>query len=196
MKRIILIVFICLNALITNAQTEKGKILITSGSNISFIFGNNSFEYDGVVIQETTVKQITFEPSIGVFIINNLAVGLSIPFDYTKSTADNLSINESSYGLAPFVRYYLTDSKVKPYLNFDIGYLIANTKSNDGTDSNDTFGGIIADGGIGISAFFSDKVAFDTQLMYGFSKMTYNGDTDLKLKTNAFGLIVGITITF
>lgn len=196
MKRTIFIVSICLNVLITNAQTEKGKILITSGSNISVIFGNNNFEYDGKEIKKTTTKQITFEPSIGVFIINNLAVGLSIPLDYTKNTADNLSTNESSYGLAPFLRYYFTDSKVKPYVNIDIGYLIAKTKSNVGKDSNDTFGGIIADGGIGISAFFSDKVAFDTQLIYGFSKMTYNGDTDLKLKTNAIGLIIGITLTF
>jgi len=196
MKRFNIVVFICLNVLIANAQTEKRKVLVTTGSNISVLFSSNTLEYDGKMLKMTKTKQISFEPSIGVFVGNNFALGLSVPLEYSKNSEDLISTVEMSYGIAPFIRYYFNDSKVRPYFNFDFGYLKAKTKSNVGTPYDDTYGVIIADAGVGVSAFFTENVAFDTQLVYGMSRMVYKDDTDLKIKTFSMGFIIGITVTF
>jgi len=197
MKKSICFVSLFIIAFGVNAQTEKGKLIITSGSDITMVFGNTKVEYDGNSIQERTVQQISFEPSIGVFTANNLAIGVTIPLDFEKIESDNITTEQSSYGIAPFMRLYFTNSKVKPYLIFDVGYLlIKNISHQEFDDTNDKYGGYIIDGGFGISAFINEHVAFDTQMSYGYSKVVYDGDTDLKQKANVIGLLIGLTITF
>jgi len=195
MKKSIIVFCLLLMHQIISAQTEKGNIIISAGSDISGIFGKSSYEYSGNSLLTNTNTTIKFEPSAGIFLVKNLAFGLSIPISYTKSYYDTKKEEQKAYGMSPFLMYYFGEQKIKPYVIAELGYMIMQNYSNQSQSVvNDTYGGLVYTGGAGVALFIYDKAALNLELSYGQARLVYDGDSKLILKSNAFGVTLGFTI--
>lgn len=196
MKKIINLLFIAFFALNLSAQIPKGKFFVASGSDITLSYGKGELKYEVIGLRETKTNKISLELSPGIFIIDNMVFGLSMLVEYEKSEFDDFNQELKSFGLAPYIRYYISNTKIKPYFNFDGGYLFAHNKSNLYEHINDTYNGFVIDFGIGISVFFTEKIAFDTQIAYGYSTMINSEDSKIKLITNGIGIMLGFDLIF
>lgn len=96
---ILLIVILCVS-FASNAQIDKGNWMMGGGAAFSS-YKNQS--------EGTSSKATGFQihPIIGYFVIDNVAVGASAQFAFINN------LNNNSYGIGPFVRYYLL-KKEKP----------------------------------------------------------------------------------
>ena len=126
MKALLSSLTLCLIVpLISSAQTQKGQW--TVGAQI----GNFSYQnQNGSRIITTSIT-----PSAGYFIANGLALGTGIP---TSTTSQKSTIGipfyrydfiASSIGLAPFIRYFVGEKKLKPYLGLAFSYSRSSNRS-------------------------------------------------------------------
>ncbi len=97
MKKLLLsLVAVAGLAFTTQAQTEKGKIML--GGNVGF----SSSKVDGADKSDFSFSVI---PSAGYFISNNFAIGTGVGYTYNKEVSD-LNLNQA-FKVAPFGRYYV-----------------------------------------------------------------------------------------
>jgi hypothetical protein len=118
-------------AFTTQAQTEKGKIMV--GGNVEF----NSAKVDGADKSNTTLSLV---PSAGYFISDNFALGTGIGYQfakaYTASTPN--SFKTQAFVVNPFARYYtnITD-QFKFFGQLSVPMSFGNTKAS--TDNGDNY---------------------------------------------------------
>jgi outer membrane protein len=72
-------------------------------------------------------RSFGFSPFLGYTVLKNLAPGIKLDYEYSKSLAPNglggYNVNSSSSILfIPSVRYYFLDSNLKPYLQIGYGF--------------------------------------------------------------------------
>jgi len=92
--------FVCITTSIS-AQTSSGSMMLGGGLNFSSTsFQNGSSGGSGV----------TFSPGFGYFISDNLAVGTSLTLSSSRTGTGANKSTSSSFGLGPFVRYYIFTS--------------------------------------------------------------------------------------
>lgn len=99
------------------AQTEKGRW--TVGAEV----GN--FTYQNQYGNQSFTGSLS--PSGGYFITNGLVVGTGIPVSFATQTFSTINSSDGRYtttaiGLAPFVRYFIGRSKLKPFLGVTYSY--------------------------------------------------------------------------
>ncbi len=172
MKKI-LFTLACMAALTTaQAQTEKGRWLV--GAQV----GN--FSYSDQSSQRSFEGSLT--PSAGYFVANGLVVGTGIPLGLTwakYTTVDRITLAaadarfiSTSYGLAPFIRYYFGTSKLKPYVG--VAYSYGRTHSNQnipGTETVKSKGYVsILKPTVGVAYFITRNAALNAGLNYNFQK--------------------------
>ncbi len=113
------------------AQTEKGRWTI--GAQL----GSLSYQK-----QKNGYRALTagITPWAGYFVANGLAVGTGLPLSLSSVKYGNLLANfyelrqnGVSIGLSPFVRYYLGNAKLKPFLG--MSYRYSQTRSKYKTDT-------------------------------------------------------------
>jgi hypothetical protein len=149
MRKIILAILLSGTLMTLQAQTEQGDWLV--GGRIDFNSGEN-----------TTNVSIT--PQAGYFVINNLAVGGSIAFNYSKIGSNKVT----TFGIGPFARYYFTTSNVRPLIHGELNFLNRKIKTST-TDDNDTGLNIFLGGGVAI--FVSDNVSLEP--IIGYNNVKY-----------------------
>lgn len=153
------------------AQTEQGTRLL----------GGN-----GMVLFNDPLS-ISLNPNVGVFAANNLALGAGIPLGLVRQD----ELNTLSYGLTPFLRYYLGKSSTRPFVQAQAGYAYTVTKhtyldTEKRASSNYYYGG-----GVGLAFFITEQVAFETLLAYNSSE--YKSD-DITAADDRFSLKFGFQI--
>ncbi len=111
--------------------------------------------------------QIGLTPSVGVFLIDNLAVGGNLLLDFTK-TGDNKVTN---FGIGPFARYYFTNANVKPIIHGNLNFISQKLKA--GSISNTNSGMNYFLGG-GAAIFINDQVSID--LLAGYDHSRFDGE--------------------
>ena len=129
------------------AQTEKGSRLagVQVGNIVIPTSGNSS-----------TI--IGLQPTYGWFVSDGLAVGAGIPFFHVSSGG----VSATQIGIAPFLRYYIGSSQVKPFLGASVGVINSSASGSGSRSSTDAV--YSATGGL---AFFINKsVSFDLALTY------------------------------
>jgi len=134
------------------AQTEQGNFLVGgSVGNLNFRKGITSF---------------SISPQGGYFVAENLALGLSADFAYTRFTSEfspTFEGNSIGYGVGPFARYYIGDSRLRPLIQLLYSY---NYSRLDVTSQvNETTTQLFAAGG-GVAYFLTDNVAFESLISY------------------------------
>jgi outer membrane protein len=211
MKKSILILISLLLAFsfTSNAQTEKGKVLLGTtvnlagnivnyispqSNNIGVSFGTATTKY-GEYESESKLTIFNFSPQVGYFFTDGLVGGATINFvNYTEKDKDSdEKYSNSIFKAGPFLRYYFDLEKVKPYLHLSTSF------GNISYDDSDYKTNIMdIGGGVGLAVFFNDFVSFDVIAGYNYFKMTEeNSDDptyDVESTMGNIALDIGFTI--
>ena len=131
------------------------------------IGGTAGFSSTKVKDMDATTS-LNLSPNLGIYIIDDLAIGANISF---LSTSANGNTN-SSFGLGPFVRYYVADP-IFLQVGVDLGF-----EDDDAT----VFGA-----SVGYSWFLDNSLAVEPALFFKFEN--YENDAADATK---FGLSIGI----
>ena len=86
-------------AFASQAQTEKGKIIV--GGTASYT--SSKSDADGAKAAEN----LSLVPNIGYFVANNIAVGTGVGYNYSKVDYASSSGQNEAFVVSPFGRYYV-----------------------------------------------------------------------------------------
>ena len=140
----------CGTGLKVQGQTDRGDWLI--GGQLELNTAKSS----------TTVQ---FSPNAGFFVAKNFAIGGNIIYSYNKLGA----LKVSGFGIGPFVRYYFTEEKVRPFFAGDMTFEKRKFSTSLGSSTEDAFSWFL---GGGAAFFINENVAVDGLLGYAHSKVT------------------------
>lgn len=178
-KNVLTVLVVLISTFATNAQTEKGKLLLGGDSQLDLSF--SSYRLKSNNGKSDPIKSVSygFAPQVGVFILDGFVVGGELPFSYSsyKSSNGDKDIYKS-VRVAPFTRYYFGSNKIKPYLHGNIGFgSRIGTYENEGDEIYRTTYGLFGykvEGGIAV--FLNDKVAIDIGLGYNSESLKSKED--------------------
>ncbi len=149
MKRICLSVLCISFVVAVNAQTNKNDWMVGGHLRLNTSSSNT---------------EIGFSPSAGLFVIDNLAIGGNVLFNYSKA-GDN---KRTDVGIGPFARYIFTSqNNVRPIIQTSFNFL---STRNEAGNTSSTQNGINYFIGGGASIFLSDRVSIDGLMGYQHSK--------------------------
>lgn len=149
MKKILVCLFVSVG-FIMNAQTEKGtKLVGVSFGSMSFTSSDSETSYSNtptVYNSDGNSFNISINPNVAWFIMDNLAIGgqVSVSFYTSKSDSSNTGSSttseskstQPSFYIGPMARYYFTNSTSgKPYGQFNAQYGISGGKSESSTST-------------------------------------------------------------
>lgn len=132
------------------AQTERNSWLV--GGGLSLRTGENN-------------SQFTFNPTAGMFVANNFALGASLNFDYSKF-GDTKS---NGFGIGPFARYYFGVAATRPFVVTEYNYETLNTTNSISNTEIKTNGSNFLFG-LGFAAFVNRSIAIEGISGYSYSK--------------------------
>lgn len=155
---LIAVVILAFSGLVSAQTVNQGAWMIG---------GSASLDITKYKEADESTTSILFNPTLGYFIADDLAIGLGITV-YDAGIEDV----DAFFGLGPFVRYYVTDP-----IFIQVG---ANLELNDG-------GGTSFGAAVGYSWFLSNSVAIEPALYFN----SYSNDGDFA-DYSAFGLSIGI----
>lgn len=174
MRKIFAVLCLCI-PLQSFCQIEKP---VSKGNFI--ISGGGTIEYTKSTLGDarTSTHRFNFNPGLGYFIIDNLAIGLNTTFEIEKQ-----SVKYQTLGVGPFAKYYLNNG-----VFFKAETFYSSTKAI-GTVTHKMTALTIAPG-VGYAFFLNSKISLEPSLNYRFNnyKSDYPGSEDLKEKTIFFEL--------
>lgn len=135
--------------LAASAQTESGNYLV--GGNFTLNTAKNDF-------------RLALTPSVGYFIINNLAAGANVDLSYSKVGTNKTT----TFGVGPFARYYLGTLNIRPFAHANVNFTSNRSKNVTGSE---TFNGTNYFLGGGLAAFINRNVAIEG--LAGYSHTNY-----------------------
>ncbi len=174
MRKIFAVLCLCI-PLQSYCQIEKP----VSKGNFT-ISGGGTIEYSKTTMGDakTSTHNFNFNPGLGSFIIDNLAVGLNTTFGIEKT-----SVKYYTFGAGPFAKYYFKNGV---FLKTETFY--SSTKAV-GTGTTYKFSSFTIAPGIGYAVFLNSKISLEPSLNYRFDKYKSDaGSEDIKAKTIFFEL--------
>ncbi len=209
---LLLLLTVFISVLKTQAQFEKGRGLfsistasqLTSGADVFLLgFGSEKRESDGTGSNDDNNSdktfQFNFSPRVGLFLIDDLAVGtnLNVAAMRVKEGDDGRKFSNNLISIGPFVRYYFPSQKIQPFA--EIGGNFGRVKNISVLSNNNEFEvteSLVAfNGGFGVAATLSDKILMDAMLNYTsqVQKFKENNDDNSRRITNFLGVRLGFT---
>ena len=191
MKKILLLLALTTAYSVAQCQLDKGVWLAGgSGSFYSYNQKFNSQYYNS----DIEYKEIDLSISIGYFIIDKLAVGLSPSFSYLNGYIEGqgYSFDPTRYSIAPFARYYFLNKEKQFNLVADARYSFGFLKwphppRDKGTINNFS---IMA----GPEVFFNSSVGMELLMGYSIKKEQMNGGNFYRDVRKGFQASVGFQI--
>lgn len=186
--------------------TEAGNFMIGSTLGLSSAQSRiTQIDSGGEESEETpSSTQFSIAPSIGYFILDQLAVGIGM--DYTLSQVDNSNedyTRDSDLLFGPFARYYLmTGDDSAFFLEANFGFGNARDDKEIGGQKQKINTNIFAMGfGPGFTVVSSGSVGIEALVKYNFAKSDF--DTEIAgvrqqtiSRTNQFDFSVGLRYYF
>ena len=170
----IITAIILLISISTTAQITKGNWMVggtasfTSSSYESTTNNNNTSSGKGI--------GIILSPTFGYFIIDKLALGISPTFGYTKTDGGN---DSTSYGIGPFIRYYLLKPEKRINVLTNVSYYYGTNNANTTSDNLNFKAGPVI--------FLNSSVALELTLNYNIGQ--FKSDSSVStFKSFNFGL--------
>ena len=165
------------------SQIQKGTKMVGGGL---ALIGTKATGYNNVTEEEESYNYTvaTFKPTLGVMVSENLMLGSSADFSYSKLDY----VTQTSIGIGPFARYFY-QIKDKFYLFGDVsvGFGSTNYKYNYSSFPSDdiktSFTAFAI--GPGINYFLADNVAIEASFII---KSTKNKDELKSIGTNTLGI--------
>lgn len=143
------------------AQTEKGSWMVGADiGNFSYSSQNGYRSFSASVA-----------PSAGYFVAPNLVVGTGLPFSLSTNKYYNPSgdahARNISIGLSPYIRYYVGERKLKPYVGVSYAYSRTSQRRESGGQI-DTGSGSTSSllPSLGVAYFINRAVALQAGLTY------------------------------
>jgi len=134
-----IIAFVCTTQVISAQTVGKGAWMVG---------GSAGFDIQSIKDVDDSQTTIFLDPTVGYFIADDLAIGLHLGFR-SESVGGN---SASTFGLGPFVRYYVTDPIfIQAFVDLDL--------SENGRDPN--FGAEV-----GYSWFLNNGLAIEPALYF------------------------------
>ncbi|MDD2512009.1 MAG: outer membrane beta-barrel protein [Proteiniphilum sp.] len=165
-SKIVLLLVVISFSTLSFAQTNKGNWIVSGNSSLQV----SSSKLEGAGSSTTTV---VFNPSLGYFVTDGLAVGASV----NLLSSDGTTV----YAILPAVSYYFqTQSQVKPFVEVGIGY------GGISADS-DSSGGLVLGADAGIVYLINQNIGINLGMQY------LRGDYD-GFVNNTFGGVLGFSI--
>ena len=163
LMKFLLTITVCLTlAQIVSAQTV--------GQGAWMVGGSAGFLSQKVKDADESSTWITFQPNLGYFIADDLAIGLSL--NLTSFSPAGSDESSTDFGLGPFVRFYFVENIfAQAGVNLGLG------------DAEFTEFQV----GVGYSWFLNDGVAIEPMLFYN----SHSVDGDIG-DFSTFGLLIGI----
>lgn len=161
-------------SLTANAQITKKNWMV--GGDTYFSSNNYKSETD-----ESSYNDFRINPNVGYFFMDKLAGGLQMNLVFTNTDPGNSDMKASSYGFAPYARYYFLETDKIINLFAEANYSFRFGKFGRGDTINWNGYGVKA----GTVLFFNSSVGIEFSLNY--TDTTRKSD-DYKIKTLLVGL--------
>lgn len=187
-KLFVLAISFGLFSVISFAQTEQGKVVLSGSADLSFSSNKSQLQYDGEAMgDKATTTKFSFTPSVGYFIFDNLALNIGMEFESEKQG----DMKSNSLIVGPGLRYYFGTSNIKPFLQGDL--MFGSSTSEDGEDES-TASVMGYDLGAGVAVFLNQHIALDFGLGYASATFTSDEDSKLKFKSEGVVFVAGISV--
>jgi outer membrane protein len=199
------ILLFCITYLV-NGQTEKGKILLVCETKLNFTSLNSKWKSDDGNGEDGKTSNLEFSPQLGFFVIDNLALGIELPINYSSEKNENDNkFHSTSVAFAPFIRYYFGTNNIKPYLHSGIGfgyqkmgYDLNASYSDYNMNPSQDFKSTISlyEFGGGLAIFLNEKTSLDIEIGYasGSIKPKKDNNNNYRSITSGIGLGIGFAI--
>lgn len=171
MKRIVMMAIMTISLFTVFAQTEKGRFALSGNTDMSLIFAKTSLAVDSATGEKQSSTAFNVNAGFAYFIIDNLALGVTGSFQYTRTDADNPMgyVHNYTAGVIPTVTYFLPlKGNIKPTVSAGAGYMWLFTSGLDAR-------GLSLNVAPGISYFANRNVSLDLGIQYSYNhlKNTY-----------------------
>ncbi len=192
MKKLLLFVTIAFLSYTVNAQTEKGKWIISGSTSISYATTNLTLEFEGEEISDDTKGSIfSLTPSVGYFVINNLAVGLDLSFASTNNDNGTTDVTTSSFSSILGGTYYFeAGDKFKPFVGLGAGLITTSSGDDDALKSN----GLALRGRGGLAYFVNQSLSIDFSVLYLNTNQKNKENSDLVSKNSSIAVGLGFSL--
>jgi hypothetical protein len=175
MKKILFVTLFAVCASGAFAQINKGQWL--AGGNVAFQYnktGNSKY------------TQFNVSPDAGYFFIDNFAGGLRVNVDTYKSKINDVETGkQTTFSIAPFVRYYFLPSGQKVNIFADADYSFGSTKYGNAESTSVNGFGFMA----GPAIFLTPNTALEFTV--GYNSIKYEGSSN---RTNSIRVGAGFQI--
>jgi len=196
MKKFFLLAIVLVSTNVILAQTEQGKFVLSGATGLQFLSSNIEVEYDGQSSGDMTQNSFTIIPSIGYFVMDNLAVGMTANFSSTTQKNEGYKTKTTSTMILPTVLYYFpVAGNLKPLVQVGAG-LMSFSKENKNSENSykDKFSGLALNFGGGASYFINDYVSLNFGVSYTMANLEYSNDSDYVQKQGNFASNIGLSI--
>lgn len=181
---------------------DQGNFII--GSTVGFSTANSQVNTNGVTNEGLSARQINIAPSLGYFLMDQLAVGLGADFTLNAVTQPNKDKTEDSDLLfGPFARYYFpVEEHIAGFFVANFGFGNSKDEQIVGTDKQKIQTNVFAFGiGPGLTVYSKGGFGIEAIFKYNFAKSNF--DTTIsgvsattKTRTNQFSLSLGVQYYF
>jgi hypothetical protein len=187
--------FIFSNFLSSNGQETDRWDFMVGGD---FSLSSNTIKLKNDNASEDISSEFSFniKPVFGYFFTDNIAIGIIINYDYAKYSSIEKS---NSISAGPFLRTYLGDSYVKPFIHLGVGfgnykYLYDPSNNFDDIDINAYLFNYNLGGGIAF--FLNEYVALEVIVHYNNTslKPRENNEENIKEVYSKVSLDVGFQV--
>lgn len=190
MKRILFILATVLTTM-TYAQTEKGSFFVGSDFGASFSSEKTVIRNDGVKAPDNKVSTFKIAPNANYFIIDNLAVGLGLEYQYSKVKGASDASNE--FVVAPNAHYFIPlGGDLMPFVGAKVGF----GSLSEGSADASKFRGLVAGAKAGVAYFLNEGFAVTGFAGYDHKSYTNKANTKLKANRGTFQVGIGVALFF
>lgn len=180
------------------SQTEKGTVLISGATGLQLQSSTARFIDDGVTQTKEKIRSFSILPSVGYFVIDNLALGLQGSIgSQTTIEEDEDKYRRVTAMLLPTVSYYIpTGGSVSPFGQVGIGFGVETDSylPDGGTKQTFTYSGLAWNAGAGVAIFLNDFASLNIGLQYSKTSLTNPDDTTRKFKQGNLGGNLGFSL--
>ncbi|MEQ8469879.1 MAG: outer membrane beta-barrel protein [Marinoscillum sp.] len=176
---LILYLLMTLSSGLLFAQTESGSLFLGGATSFNSGFGNAQTKADGSTVDgsERSNFSLNLSPNVQYFVIDNLAIGVSLSTAYSSTKNEVGKSASSSYGIGPSVTYLFGSKSYKPFLSGGFSFNQSQGKTtidtNESTFNSSSFS---YNAGGGVAIFFNDKFACNMGLHFGQNRSIDTGD--------------------
>jgi len=201
LKKFFLLAIVLVSANVILAQTEQGKYVVSGATGLQFISSNIEYEYDGESQGDLTQTSFSFMPSVGYFVIDNLAIGLAANFTSTTQKDQGSKYTNKSTMILPSALYYFpVAGNLKPLVQVGAGIM---STVSEGDFSGQYFesykqeaSGLALNFGGGAAYFINENVSLNFGLSYTMANLKHGDDSDFVQKQGNFAGNVGLSVYF